>query len=941
MSVRPAPGVRRTLPRSDPVRRPLPFALSTCALVALVGTLAAPSAQAAGSVESPTFVSGEALDSRVIFQDFSFYQPYESDTYTTLAARAEELADLGVTDVWTAPASRALNAYNEEGYAITDRYDLGEFPAGHGGATATKYGTSDELKAAIAAMHDAGMSVQADIVPNQIYNYQDREVVRVTAVNQWGTPDNPKVVNKLYEVYTKGSAAGQQKYGTFPQWSSADLNGISTQDIGTDRVMLDPAGEPYRYFGADDERNYLPEWLAATDAQRYGEINAIDGYLTVDGYYAVAHDDRGAVWRSLLLGYTENQPGAITQTYLDYMRERGYGGGPDATDDEVRAALVAVTDSEAQNATNDYIGLQPGYSSRSEQGITALRFDDDTSGVNENLIQSEFLLGQDVDNSSAAVQAEHRNWEEFLLDEYGFDGFRFDAAGHYNKEILEQSADLFAERYGDDQLSHLNFIESYVDEQVPFLNGTGNGQLAYDDELHYAYFDALGEGDPSKPLSTVVTNSYKDRTGTGSTDTVIPNWSFVTNHDTEHNDMAKISLTAEQAGGFPYGTKEFQLAQYEIYTADRATVDKQHAPYNVPASYALMLTNQDTVPTVFYGDMWEADASYMTTESPYHDAITALLQMREQNVSGEQTVTLHESNLSSTPGQDLISSVRAGSDRETGVGVVVGNQPDLDTTVEVAMGAEHADQEYVDALGYHGETLTTDADGVLTVPVQGTRTVEVNGYLAAWVPAQPAETSTAVVAAASSITEGETTELAAEVSSQADGATGSVEFLDGAVSLGTAELVDGRAVLTTPADLAVGEHSITAVYSGDERHLGSTSPASVLTVVAAAVPGDPGTTPGGGTAPADGTAPVGGGTSPADGTTPVGGTTPATGSTPAGGTTGLADSGTDAGTASAASPAGSLAFTGAQTAAFVAAAALLLALGAAALVWSRRRRRAL
>ena len=872
------------------MRKTLPIALSACALVAFSGVVVAPAANAAGSVGSPTFVSGDALDSHVIFQDFSFFQPYESDTYATLTKQAGTLADLGITDVWTAPASRALNAYNEEGYAVTDRYDLGEFPAGHDGATATKYGTSAELKTAVAAMHDAGMHVQADLVPNQVYNYQDREIVRVTAVDQWGNPNNDRVRNKLYEVYTKGSPAGQQKYGTFGQWDSSDLNGISPQDIGTDRVMLDPDGTPYRYFGANDPKNHLPDWLANTDAQRYGEINAIDTYLAVDGYYAVDHTDRGAVWRSFLLHYEDQQPGATTIGYLDYMRQHGYGGSAIATDDEVRADIISRSDSVAQNSTNDYIGSQPGYSGRSEQGITALRFDDDTSGVNENNLQYEFLLGQDVDNSSAKVQAEQRNWEEFLLDQYGFDGFRYDAAGHYDKEVLQQSADLFAKRYGNDQLDHLNYIESYVDEQVPYLNGTGNGQLAYDDEMYYAYLNSLGKANPTQALSTTATNSFSNRTGTGpGSAKVIPNWSFVTNHDTEHNVMAEIPLTAAQADGHPYGTKEYQLAQYAIYTADRAKADKRYAPYNIPAAYALELTNKDTVPTVFYGDMWEAADSYMTTESPYHDAITAMLAARKAYASGAQTVTNHASNLSTTPGQDLVSSVRAGKDRSTGIGVVVGDQPALDTTIQVEMGREHADQRYTDALGYHDEVLTTDADGTLTVHVQGTKNVQVNGYLAAWVPASAAETTTTTLTSdATSLTEDARTTLTATVTA---GATGTVEFRDGTTVLGTAAVVDGTATFRTPAGLTVGDHGVTAVYSGDDRHATSTSDALTITVTKVphtAPTGQPTPTP----TPTPGTDPT-----PTPGTDPTGdpttAPTPAPGTDPTGGPTTTPTPGTD------------------------------------------------
>ena len=53
--------------------------------------------------------------------------------------------------------------------------------------------------------------------------------------------------------------------------------------------------------------------------------------------------------------------------------------------------------------------------------------------------------------------------------------------------------------------------------------------------------------------------------------------------------------------------------------------------------------------------------------------------------------------------------------------------------------------------------------------------------------------------------------------------TGTVEFFDGATSLGTVALAGATATLTTSA-LTVGSHPITAVYSGDADDPGSTSP---------------------------------------------------------------------------------------------------------------------
>jgi Bacterial Ig-like domain (group 3) len=55
-------------------------------------------------------------------------------------------------------------------------------------------------------------------------------------------------------------------------------------------------------------------------------------------------------------------------------------------------------------------------------------------------------------------------------------------------------------------------------------------------------------------------------------------------------------------------------------------------------------------------------------------------------------------------------------------------------------------------------------------------------------------------------------------------ATGTVTFVDGTTTLGTAPLSNGIAAFTT-SSLSGGTHNITAAYSGDATYGGSTSAA--------------------------------------------------------------------------------------------------------------------
>jgi dextransucrase len=679
------------------------------------------------------FISSEELDERLIFQGFTLYLPDEKDMYTTFSRNINLLKRWGVTDVWAPPAYRAFEgSYYFEGYSVADRYDLGEFPQGPNGERATKYGTSDELKSLISRLHNQGIRVQADLVPNQMIGLAKPEVVSVTSVDNYGNPNDPDFVDKLVPVYSKGGGKGQEKYGLINEWNHTYLNGTSPQHLGRYRLMVDQDGTHYRYFGPDDSNNYLPEWLAHSDAAKYDAINTIDTYLTVDGYYAAENADTtdDQVWVPLLLHYKDPQPGAINENYLDYMSANGFDG---KTDQEVRENIIAADSEEITQLTSDYIHAQPGYSAETDPRGN-LRFNkEDNSNVNKNNLQYEFLVGSDIDNSNPTVQAEQLNWAKFLLDEYNFDGFRIDAASHFNTKILTDFAELMSSRYGDDLNNHLSYIESYTDNQVDFLNNNNNGQLAYDHHLYGALMATLGSASSWRPLSDIVSSSYVNRTDTSGAE-AIPNWSFVNNHDQEHNILREITLTEEEANGTEPGTREYEEYQYEKYFKDMEKTDKQYAPRNVPSQYAYMLTNKDTVPTVFYGDLYKSNASYMSEKTIYYDTIDKLMKARNNYVSGDQEITYYSSNTSETPGHDLLASVRFGTDRSTGIATVIGNNPDTDTTINVDMGELHANQRFVDITGFNSEVLTTDENGILTVDIKGVSNPQVHGYLGVWVP---------------------------------------------------------------------------------------------------------------------------------------------------------------------------------------------------------------
>jgi hypothetical protein len=109
----------------------------------------------------------------------------------------------------------------------------------------------------------------------------------------------------------------------------------------------------------------------------------------------------------------------------------------------------------------------------------------------------------------------------------------------------------------------------------------------------------------------------------------------------------------------------------------------------------------------------------------------------------------------------------------------------------------------------------------------------VNGYQ----KVNQASTSTALSSSRNPSQFGQLVTFTATVSVNAPGGgkpTGTVTFYDGSAVLGTGTLSGGGKATFKTSSLAVGSHTITAVYGGDVNFIGSTSPPLIQVVQGAA-----------------------------------------------------------------------------------------------------------
>jgi len=116
-----------------------------------------------------------------MMQYFEWFLPADQKHWEHLKNDAKNLAALGVSGVWLPPCCKGTSS-NDIGYGVYDLYDLGEFD--QKGTVPTKYGDKASLKAAVDALHKAGLYVYADVVLNHKAAADETQEITVFEVDE-------------------------------------------------------------------------------------------------------------------------------------------------------------------------------------------------------------------------------------------------------------------------------------------------------------------------------------------------------------------------------------------------------------------------------------------------------------------------------------------------------------------------------------------------------------------------------------------------------------------------------------------------------------------------------------------------------------------------------------------------------------------------------------
>lgn len=158
----------------------------------------------------------------MMMQYFEWYMP-SGILWKRLKEDAGRLAEEGISSVWIPPAYKGVGGKEEQGYAVYDLYDLGEFD--QKGTVPTKYGTKDELVEAVKAAHEQNIEVYADIVLDHKMGADETEVVKAVEHNPDNRLEKESGLEEI-EVWTHFTFPGRnKKYSDF-EWHWYHFTGI-------------------------------------------------------------------------------------------------------------------------------------------------------------------------------------------------------------------------------------------------------------------------------------------------------------------------------------------------------------------------------------------------------------------------------------------------------------------------------------------------------------------------------------------------------------------------------------------------------------------------------------------------------------------------------------------------------------------------------------------
>jgi hypothetical protein len=259
-----------------------------------------------------------------------------------------------------------------------------------------------------------------------------------------------------------------------------------------------------------------------------------------------------------------------------------------------------------------------------------------------------------------------------------------------------------------------------------------------------------------------------------------------------------FTATVSGSGGTPTGSVTFMNGGTTLGTSTLSGGSATFTTSSLPVG-------SDSITAVYGGD-----PNFTASTSP------VLTQVVTSPSQGSTTTSLTSSQNPSVFGQSVTFTATVTGSGGTPTGTVTFMNGTATLATKTLSGGTATFSTATLTVGSYNVTAVYSGNTTFTGSTSNPVTQVVN----------KAATTDTLTVSPSPGTAGQTVTLTATLAAVAPGGGtpgGTVTFLDGSTTLGTARLSGGVATFQTTA-LAVGTHSLTAVWHGDSNYLGSTSP---------------------------------------------------------------------------------------------------------------------
>jgi alpha-amylase len=197
-----------------------------------------------------------------MMQYFHWYIPADGTLWEEVKNKAADLAKAGFTALWLPPAYKGQGGGYDVGYGVYDLFDLGEFD--QKGSIRTKYGTREQLVAAVKAVQNAGMHAYADVVLNHKDGGDNPETVKGLPFST-DNRNSPSGDWQQIEIYTNFTFPGRSGKHSSMEWHWWHFDAVNHRKdrLGDNSTVYLLEGKNFDNFVDLEKGNY--SFLMACD----------------------------------------------------------------------------------------------------------------------------------------------------------------------------------------------------------------------------------------------------------------------------------------------------------------------------------------------------------------------------------------------------------------------------------------------------------------------------------------------------------------------------------------------------------------------------------------------------------------------------------------------------------------------------------------------------